>query len=485
MTEQRKSERCSSPGGRQAAFIHSHLGARRLFWRVYLHGLFMLLAVAGSISLLSLPFRGEGWWGTLPSRLAGWAERAGSGDTEPGPGLARAFSHLEGLVPLELTARNLEGTLLYTSIDPPLPAILDIQERLKKQAHVDLHGRGWQFVVPLRHHGQLAGALYFRFSAGSPFVTAQSLLIILGVLLVLGLVSIPLVRSIVSPIEHLTSRVRAFGTGDLSIRSGIHRNDEAGALAAAFDDMAERIQRQVRSERELLANVSHELRTPLARMKFAIELIDSNNQEKSIQYILEVRNDINELERLVEDILTSSRLSAAAGESAARALPLHLEVLQPELVSQAAVQRFRQLWPERILLLEEEPELPLIQADLTLLRRALDNLLDNARKYAAAEMPIRIGLRRGPQPDQGLVISVEDRGPGIPPEALSQLFEPFFRVDTSRQRATGGVGLGLTLVKQIVEAHQGRVEVQSTLGSGSRFSIWLPTFEGEDVQSPG
>lgn len=463
----------------QSAHSRFQLGQIRLFWRVYLHGLLMLVSIGLGVSLLSIPFRGESWWGSLPTRLTSWAERAGRGDGEPGPGLARAFAQLDGLVPLELTARDIQGTPVFTSVDPPLPEVIGIQEQLSARPVIDLHGPGWSFVVPLRHQGQVAGALYFRLNGTSPFTSARNIATFASIFVILGLISIPLVRSIVSPIERLTAQVRAFGTGDLTARSGIRRADEAGALAEAFDDMAERIERQMRSERELLANISHELRTPLARMRIAIEMADDKNYEESARYMVEIRSDINELQKLVEDILDSSRLAFAQAPHAASSLPLQREILQPELIVNAAAQRFQQLWPDRTLQVTLAPDLPLIQADLTLLRRALDNLLDNARKYADTAAPISLSLRHSADSKRGLLIDIEDQGEGIPQEALPLLFDPFYRVDGSRQRSSGGVGLGLTLVKRIVEAHQGTVTVESQLKKGSLFQIWLPEYDEE------
>jgi signal transduction histidine kinase len=130
------------------------------------------------------------------------------------------------------------------------------------------------------------------------------------------------------------------------------------------------------------------------------------------------------------------------------------------------------VYPGEPLVLDLEPDLPPIEGDGALLRRVLDNLIDNARKYSDPESPITLRMRRD---GDGILIAVIDRGMGIDAADLPHIFTPFFRADRSRTRKTGGVGLGLTLVRRIVTAHGGSVDVKSTVGQGTEMYVKLPS----------
>jgi signal transduction histidine kinase len=279
----------------------------------------------------------------------------------------------------------------------------------------------------------------------------------------------------VAPLLHLADTARALGRGDLSVRTGILREDEVGELARAFDDMAARIERLVRNEKELLANVSHELRTPMARIRFALELAAGGDGEEARRYLGEIGTDLSELERLVEDVLTSARLDLEQGRAGDGTLVLHRAPTGLQSLIDHAVQRFRTAYPDRELQLDLVPPLPEIDVDPVLLRRVIDNLLDNARKYADPSQPIV--LAAGEVGGEAW-LEVRDRGPGIAPEDLPHLFSPFFRADRSRARGTGGVGLGLTLAKRVVEAHGGRIAASSVVGEGTTIRFGIPILPG-------
>ena len=284
----------------------------------------------------------------------------------------------------------------------------------------------------------------------------------------LALGSIPFVRQITSPLERLTRVVVKFGTGDLTARAGLDRGDEVGRLARAFDEMAERIERLVRSEKEFLANVSHELRTPLARVRVALEIAGEGDDAKARACLTEIAADLEELERLVGDVLTAARLDLARGRAGLEVAALRRVPIAGDVIVEQAAARFRSLHPDRILSVEIAGKLPEILADPSLLRRALDNLLDNACAYSDADRPVVLAARGE---GAALTIEVRDRGIGIAPEDQARLFTPFFRADRSRARNTGGVGLGLALAREIVEAHGGTIVVESAPGEGATFRI--------------
>jgi signal transduction histidine kinase len=241
--------------------------------------------------------------------------------------------------------------------------------------------------------------------------------------------------------------------------------NEIGELGAAFDEMAERLQRLVEGQRELLANVSHELRTPLARLQITLGLAGEADPATVRRYLDEIGIDVAELERLVEDLLTAARLETG-----------YASVLRRERVEVAAAladaaRRFERAHPGRVLALDVAERLPALDADPSLLGRAIDNLLDNAAKYSEARASIAMAAR----PDQGgLELEIRDQGIGIEEADLPRLFTPFFRSDRSRSRGSGGVGLGLALTRRIVEAHGGTIAVESRAGEGTTVRLRLP-----------
>lgn len=283
-------------------------------------------------------------------------------------------------------------------------------------------------------------------------------------LLGLVLLSFPVTAAMTRKLDALAETARRFGEGDLNQRADTSRgSDELNRTARAFNMMAERIAELRQRERELLANVSHELRTPMARMAVLLELMQTNPAEAS-RYQRELGRDLRELESLLERIIETFRLDLASP----RALELrlaHRAAADLRDIATDVATDFRTGAREAILTLEL-PEEPVIRhVDETLLRRAVMNLLDNARKYSQAGSPIILTIE--PAGD----IVVRDHGEGIDAADLPHLFEPFFRADRSRNRATGGVGLGLGFVKMVARFHDGDVSVESEPGAGCAFRL--------------
>jgi signal transduction histidine kinase len=419
----------------------------RLFWRIYLNNLVLLLAIAIAVAAIGAAFgRGSPYRG-FRHRLAGWiASEAAPLVGDPPALQAHLDSVSEGLG-VELSVYR-GGQIIATTIEPPLVP--------------DRTARGVA-VAPLGDATLVTRPVQFQRALLRPFA------VLAAVLCLLALASFPLARSIAAPLEHLTATVRAFGRGDLGARARISRRDQVGELGHSFDEMAARIERLLRSERELLANISHELRTPLSRIRVALELAEEGEPQAARRYLPGIGQDLGELEALVEGVIAAARLdlAASAGEGIP---PLRLQLHEAaELIEQSAA-RFAALHPGRELRVEAPAILPPLRVDETLLRRAIGNLLDNAAKYSAGPVTLRAYAEGGQ-----LAIEVEDRGVGIAPADLPKLFEPFYRADPSRARTSGGVGLGLLLSRRIVEAHGGAIVVESTLGEKTRFTIRIPT----------
>ena len=293
----------------------------------------------------------------------------------------------------------------------------------------------------------------------------------LGLLLVFFVTAaILFARSLARPIARLAEAAGALGAGRLDARVGLDRSDELGQLGHAFDEMAERMEQLMRAHKELLANVSHELRTPMARIRVALDIVDLDEAGASSPELKRIATDLKELEQLVNDILMTARLELQAGQAGEASLPMRREPTESRTILDAAVARFRELHPARGLEVAMDEPLPVVVADRVLLRRVVDNLLDNARKYSEATSVVTLRATGG----AALVVAVVDQGIGMGPADLEKGFAPFFRSDQSRARQTGGVGLGLTLSRRIVEAHGGTITIESERGRGTTVRFTVP-----------
>lgn len=434
------------------------LRPRRLLWRIYWHSLAGLIVFAGLITALVFALRDErSPLDDLPSRVATAMPELLTAD---GPALVPTLDALGDLLQTNLGLYRRDGTLLastgdlvpgpLTAADPTISTeAVGFSRKLRHHLAVPLPGSDRYMMVVWRR--PFAGKLLFG---------------LLLVLLFIGMLSIPAARAVARPLDRLTATARALGEGDLDARTGLNRCDEIGELAGAMDEMAERLQRLLARERELLADISHELRTPLARIRVALEL---QAEEGGLGEFLEgVEDDLAELEGLVADVLTSARLDLTEGEAGFAMRPVSLDLAD---VVAAARARFEQRHGQRTLRVTVPEGLPTVRADEALIRRVVDNLLENAARYSDAPAPIDLTVEATAD---ALALQVADRGVGLDESDLPHLFEPFFRADRSRARATGGIGLGLTLCRRIVEAHGGRIDGRPRPGGGACFRFTLP-----------
>jgi signal transduction histidine kinase len=256
-----------------------------------------------------------------------------------------------------------------------------------------------------------------------------------------------------------------FGAGKLSARAHMKPSDAAYPLAGRINAMAERIQGLLESQKNLLHSVSHELRTPIARLEFALELLEERSGAPQTadstfsKRVAAMQGDLAELNELVNELLSMSKLDSATGPQRA--------LFEVEPVLRDCVDS---LHPRPATLhLELAAKLGSVDGDRRLLARAVGNLLRNAQKYAAHT--VALSARR----DGGLLeILVDDDGPGIPEDERERIFEPFYRLDRSRDRATGGFGLGLSIARKAVALHGGVLRVEQSPLGGARFVISLP-----------
>jgi len=306
-----------------------------------------------------------------------------------------------------------------------------------------------------------------RIGLGGPGLLDEAtgvLLLLAALFTAITLGAYPVVRRLTRRLEILQRGVEVFGSGRLSHRVDARGEDEVAAVARSFNQAAQRIEDLVRSNRSLLANASHELRSPLARLKMAVSMFDHADPAQHEELRREIDRDIRELDELVEEVLLASRLDARSDMQA------ELVDLLGLLVEEAARVGV-DVGGEDVQVLGEE----------RLLRRALRNLLENARRYGGDEVSADVGTL----PDGRIEISIRDRGPGVPAEFCERIFEPFYRLPGHAERA-GGVGLGLSLVRQIAERHGGKVRCEGREGGGTCFVITLPgPMLGDDAPAPG
>jgi len=296
-----------------------------------------------------------------------------------------------------------------------------------------------------------------------PPVAAESL--VLYLLLISGAVALvcwALALSIVSPLRDLARSVEQFGDGRLSVRLRSRRQDEIGELSRSFDRMAERIGTLVTAQRRLLQDVSHELRSPLARMSFAVEL--ARREKNREDALARIKDEIQRLSDLVASLLQVTR---SEGDPLARKREVFrvadlLHDIAEDCGIEADARHCR-------VVIDAEAN-PNIVGDHALLRRALENVVRNAIRYAPADSAVEIGLRTS---EQFARISVRDYGVGVPEESVDKLGQPFFRVDDSRNEATGGVGLGLAIAQRAIGIHDGSLHVENA-NPGLSVSIELP-----------
>ena len=269
----------------------------------------------------------------------------------------------------------------------------------------------------------------------------------LGIFALVALLCYALARHLTYPLRKLQAAVDRFGKGDLKARAGSQRRDELGQLAQTFDRMADRIQVLLSAERRLLLDVSHELRSPLARLNVAVELARSGpNPESALNRI---QKEADRLNALVGELLQVTR---AEGDPAAlRGQPVRLDELVTEVVEDAAIEANARHC--RLELQRTEPVT--ISADRELVRRAVENVIRNAIRYAPDGSAVEVALNQTP------CIVVRDYGPGVPSESLPRLFDAFYRVESDRDRASGGVGLGLAIARRAVEIHKGVIHAEN------------------------
>lgn len=290
----------------------------------------------------------------------------------------------------------------------------------------------------------------------------------LMVLVLGGMAGLALAHRLVGPLGRMAAHARRITAEQLHERLVVENaGEELEQLRDAFNATLARLEGSFGQLRRFTADASHEIRTPLTALRSVgeVALQGEKTPAEYREVIGTMLEEVDRLSRLADELLALARVEA--GQTQYRFEPVDLTVLAGHVAEQLSV-----LAEERgQALVLEAPEEVLVEADRLALLRSLVNLIDNAIKYSAEGAPITVRVRT--EADQA-ILEVSDHGPGIGPEHLERIFERFYRIDPSRSREMSGTGLGLSLVRLIVEAHAGRVEVESEVGDGTTFRIVLP-----------
>lgn len=340
----------------------------------------------------------------------------------------------------------------------PSAAELAKADRLRSIAGLtafDLRERDGQFYGVLEQDGYVY-ILHFHIvrGKGASFISTIVLIVVLFCLFGAAYAS---VRFFLRPVNELMDGVKAIGSANFKYRVPVRSYDELGTLTSAFNAMSEQIEEIIASKRRLLFDVSHELRSPLTRMNIAIVMLPESKTRDKLQ------RNANELNTMITELLENERLSVLGGALVVE----HLNLVE---LARKVVESFTD--EDDRLAFDTLTESLEMEGDVQRLIVALRNIVSNALKYSdTSSQPVRVSVFPD---DDGARIVVKDHGIGIPEESLYKIFEPFYRTDESRTRATGGYGLGLALTKSIIEAHGGTIHAESKEGEGTSITIWLP-----------
>jgi signal transduction histidine kinase len=339
--------------------------------------------------------------------------------------------------------------------------------------------------VPVQHRERLVGAVRVAYSLTQiqqNIGRIQAALLAAGAAYAALIIALTfgLAGSIARPVEALNRSAERFAAGDLDHRAEVGGTREVVALGQTLNQMAARLHQLEGLRRQYVSNVSHELRTPLAAIRGMAETLLTHGEtdpDLRGRYLPRIVSQTDRLARLASQLLDLAQIES--GNLLHRLEPVSVASVLDEVLStchEGAEQR-------GVRLVTDVPEsLPLVPMDRDRMVQVLLNLVDNALRYTPMGGSVSVAARHG---GGELAVSVRDTGKGIPPEHLPHLFERFYRVDPARTSRAGGTGLGLAIVKQIVEAHEGRIDVESTPGVGTTFTVTLPAGAAEPAREEG
>ncbi|MEO0594011.1 MAG: HAMP domain-containing sensor histidine kinase [Myxococcota bacterium] len=432
---------------------------RGLFAQVYLHGFLLLVMVTSATAVVGFLVRGDQYRANMDSiggyLVAQLEERWTSRED-----LQQELERQHHALGIRVSVTDRAGEVVASIGDIATVSLSATERQQLLEGVGPLRVGRRSFAFPLRSREGVVGYAVGSAPVPKPPFPGRGLAIVATVAVILAAVSVPLVLRIVKPLRVIGATTRALGRGDLGARNNLRRRDEIGELAGLVDDMAERIERSSRIERELVANVSHELRTPLARLRVALELASEATEDRRDAILTDAMADVQEIDELTGDILMSASLDRDRNEP-----QLTFESHDADQWLSNVVARTHRLQPERRVEVSGVT-LGIRRFDFKWLGRALANVIENALKYSDGPIRITTGFA-----EQMWKIDVIDQGDGILPDEQARVFTPFYRAGQGEGGRPGGFGLGLTLARRVLESHGGRLELVSEPGHGSCFSL--------------
>ena len=342
-----------------------------------------------------------------------------------------------------------EGPRGSWTTDEYVPRIADVTEG---RAYSSI---GRDFHIESASDG---GSYLFVWDYGEHVRSVHSKMLWLLLFLVTGVVCTAYVfqKRLLRPVRLLDDGVARLSRGDLDVTVPLVTRDEFGLLTDAFNKMVGRVKQMIQARDQLLLDVSHELRSPLTRLKVALALLPEDENKAGMA------GDLNEMEAMIAELLELERIREGRG--------IRREIKDLVPVVREAAAGCRNGRPGVHLVLP--PTEVLLDMDREKIKTVLRNLLENACKFSLPDSrPVEILVR---DDAETVIVRVSDDGPGIPEPDIPNLFEPFYRVDRSRSRKTGGYGLGLSICKRIMEAHGGSIAVSNNAGRGASFILTFP-----------
>ncbi len=284
--------------------------------------------------------------------------------------------------------------------------------------------------------------------------------------LLIGIAGIFIVRPLMKKLRVQEETIAKIADGDLSARVAVKSNDALGRLGRRLNLMADRIQELLGHQRQLIQAVSHEMRTPTARIGFALEMLEeAKTDEERRRRIASLNEDLADMDALLDELLTFLRFEETTTQ-------LEREPVDLVAMARGIGDRVRRFRPELVVTVSAENDASTWEVAVSrkYFPRVLENLLMNAMRHAASRIDVSIRLADAKSAE----IQVSDDGPGIAPTDAERIFEPFTRLDPSRNHKTGGSGLGLAIAKRIVEQHRGTIAARSAESGGAAFIVSLP-----------
>lgn len=337
-------------------------------------------------------------------------------------------------------------------------AVMNIEDTELEALTVDGKVVGWIGFTPM---GNVLPPDANRFLDGQVKIMFLALALALVVAAVLSWI---LARNVSRPVQRIGQVVRRLSDGDFDARAGEVSGNEIGVLATHVNQLAESLGKNRTARQRWMADIAHELRTPVSVMKGEIEAMADGVREADERMTASLTEEVDHLASMVDDLQALALADAGALNLRKQSLDL------AELASQTA-ESFRNRLAERKIHLETSLECEAeISGDPQRLRQLLHNLLENSSRYVECGGVVRLGLER----NEEVILLLEDSGPGVSEEQIGQLFERFYRAESSRSRATGGSGLGLSICKNIAEAHGGRIEAEHSPLGGLLIRVVLP-----------